>query len=154
MEAGLLEETSDAAVVEVSRIVDAAADIGLCVHHHGMRRQRGHLRVRVRAEVEVPGIEDDLQPGGTGLAQDAQHPGGGAREAPVVLQEERHSFATRVVAGDLERLGGPGIAVLVGISRERRLAPSGRHELAKVGARGPAAAEGPQQKLHSRLQAV
>src|SRR5713226_4334696 len=107
VEAGLLEETSDAAVVEVSRIVDAAADVGLGVHHHGMRRQRGHLRVRVRAEVEVPGIEDDLQPWGAGLAEDAQHSGGGAREPPVVLQEERYSFATRVVARNLERLGSP-----------------------------------------------
>src|SRR5947207_1629613 len=95
-------------------------------------------RAPARARNRKP-FEHELQPGRTGLPEDAQHAGGRSREAPVVLQEERYSLATRVVARDLERFGGPGIAVVVGISRQRRLDAARRHEFTEVGARGPTA---------------
>src|SRR5262249_2206671 len=71
------------------------------------------------------------------VVEDSQDAGSGAGEAPVVLQEQRHPAPARVVAGDLERLGGPGVAVRLGISFQRRLDPPGPPELSQNRPPGP-----------------
>src|SRR5437764_140678 len=71
-------------LIEVERVPQAAAVVGLGLHQRGLGGE--HFEFVVRVLEEVAGVERDHQPGGVDRVDDPQDAFGRPTQAPVVLQ--------------------------------------------------------------------
>jgi hypothetical protein len=127
LEAGLLEDGRDALVIEIQRVPDATAVVGLGLDDGGVWRQT--LDALVGIAGPVAGVEVDAEPRRVDVLVDPQQGLDLGAEAPVVLQGEHHTGGLGVGQAGLDAVDAPLEGVLVGVALDRRLVALDLHQV-------------------------
>ena len=131
------EHGGDTVVIEIQRIPNPAAVIGLGLDQHRQRGQHFHLLIHVFQK--VPRVERHPQPGGFERLDHAHDTPRGPAQAPVILQTHRHATALGRFEALPQAVDHPLEAALVVIALERRFDALVFHQLVEILAGAPGA---------------